>query len=335
MGRIPDPQRIPPAHHVNVNHESTSRLDTPISAVDVPTEATPTLGRAGPSRLTLAAFGATVLIGGSNFVAVKFSNAELAPLYGAAVRFTAAAIIFGLLAWALSVPLPRGRELLGSTIYGLLGFGLAYGLMYYALLEVSIGMAAVIMATLPLFTLVLAVLHGQERLTPAGLIGGSLAIAGIAVMSLRSIGGELPLLHLVAAVGAAAAAAESAVVVKGFPRAHPVTTNAVGMTAGALLLWAGSALASEQWTVPHLARSWAALGWLVIAGSVGLFYLFVYVIGRWTASATAYSLTLMPVVAVTLGALLADEPITPEVVVGAALVVVAVYVGAIQRTTDQ
>jgi drug/metabolite transporter (DMT)-like permease len=335
MGRIPDPQRAQPAHHEDMNHESTSRLDAPVLAGDVPREAMPTVVHAGPSRLTLAAFGATVLIGGSNFVAVKFSNAELAPLYGAAVRFTAAAILFGLLAWALSLPLPRGRALLGSTIYGLLGFGLAYGLMYFALLEVSIGMAAVIMATLPLFTLVLAVLHGQERLTPAGLVGGSLAIAGIAVMSLHSIGGELPLLHLVAAVGAAAAAAESAVVVKGFPRANPVTTNAVGMTAGALLLWAGSVAASEQWTVPHMARSWAALGWLVIAGSVGLFYLFVFVIGRWTASATAYSLTLMPVVAVTLGALLADEPITPEVVVGAALVVVAVYVGAIRRTTDQ
>ena len=73
----------------------------------------------------------------------------------------------------------------------------------------------------------------------------------------------------------------------------------------------------------------------MVAGSVGLFYLIVFVIRRWTASATAYSLTLMPVVAVTLGALLADEPITPEVIVGALLVVVAVYVGAVRRTTDQ
>ena len=151
-------------------------------------------------------------------------------------------------------------------------------------------------------------------------------------MSLRSIGGELSLLHLVAAVCAAAAGAESAVVVKGFPRAHPVTTNAVGMTAERCCSGPAPVLTSEQWTVPHLARTWAALSWLVIAGSVGLFYLFVFVIGRWTASATAYSLTLMPVVAVTLAALLADEPITPEVVVGAALVVVAVYVGAIRRT---
>jgi len=121
--------------------------------------------REGPDRLTLAAFGAAVLIGGSNFVAVKFSNAELAPMYGAAVRFTAAAIVFLLLGWALSLPLPRGRALLGSAVYGALNFGVAYGLLYFALLEISIGMSAVIMATVPLFTLILAVLHGQERFT--------------------------------------------------------------------------------------------------------------------------------------------------------------------------
>jgi drug/metabolite transporter (DMT)-like permease len=286
---------------------------------------------ARPDRLTLVAFGGTVLIGGSNFVAVKFSNAELAPLYGAALRFTAAALLFWLLMWALSQPLPRGRALVGSAIYGLLAFGATYGLLYVALLEVSVGMAAVIMATMPLFTLVLAVVHGQERLTPAGVVGGLLAIAGIAVLSLRSLGGDLPLGYVIAAVGAAVAGAESAVVVKGFPRAHPVTTNAVGMTAGALLLWIASAVASEPWTVPSGASTWTALAWLVIAGSVGLFYLFVFVIGRWTASATAYALTLMPVVAVVFGAILASEPITPEVVAGAALVVLAVYVGAIRR----
>ncbi len=282
------------------------------------------------SRLTIAAFAGTVLIGGSNFVAVRFSNAELAPLFGAAVRFTAAALLFGLIAAALSLPLPRGRALVGSAIYGLLGFGLAYGLLYFALLEVSIGMTAVIMATVPLFTLVLAVVHGQERLSIAGVVGGLLAIAGIGVLSLASLGGELSLLHVIAAVGGAAAAAESGVVVKGFPRGDPVTTNAVGMTAGAVLLWLGSVVLAESWTVPQSGRTWAALAWLVIAGSVGLFYLVLFVIGRWTASATAYSLTLMPIVAVSLGALLAGEPITVEVVVGAALVVLAVYVGAIR-----
>ena len=291
--------------------------------------------RAALDRLTLAAFSATVVIGGSNFVAVKFSNYELAPLYGAAVRFTAAAVVFAALAWALSVPVPRGRAFVGVAIYGMLGFGAAYGLIYFALVEISIGMAAVIMATVPLFTLIFAVLHRQERLTAGGILGGLLAVAGIAVLSLRSLGGEISLLAVLAAVGAAAAAAESSVVVKGFPRAHPVTANAVGMAAGSVLLWLASVVAGERWTVPEQARTWAALSWLVILGSVGLFYLFLFVIGRWTASASVYALTLMPVVAVTLGALLAGEPITPEVVAGAALVVLAVYVGAIRRPTGR
>jgi drug/metabolite transporter (DMT)-like permease len=288
----------------------------------------------GPNRLTLAAFAGAVLIGGSNFVAVKFSNAELAPMFGAAARFTAAALLFWLLVWALALPVPRGRALLGGVVYGALGFGAAYGLLYFALLEVSIGMAAVIMATVPLFTLVFATLHGQESLTARGVVGGLLAIAGIGVLSLDSLGGgTLSWPHVVAAVGGAAAAAESTVVVKGFPRSHPVTTNAVGMAAGALLLWLASLAAAEPWGVPELGRTWVAVSWLVVAGSVGLFYLLLFVIGSWTASATVYCLTLMPVVAVTLGAVLADEPITPETVVGAALVLLAVYVGAIRRPT--
>jgi drug/metabolite transporter (DMT)-like permease len=231
--------------------------------------------------------------------------------------------------------LPRGRALLGSAIYGLLAFGAAYGLLYFALLKVSIGTAAVSIAMVPMFTLLLAVIHGQERLTPAGVVGGFLAVAGIGVLSLGSLDGNLPVLHVIAAVGAAIAAAESAVVVKGFPRAHPVTTNAVGMAAGSLLLWGASAVASEPWTVPDLTRTWAAVAWLVIIGSVGMWYLILFVIGRWSASATAYTGTVMPVVAVALGALLADEPITPEVVIGAALVMLAVYVGALRDPSNR
>jgi len=59
------------------------------------------------------------------------------------------------------------------------------------------------------------------------------------------------------------------------------------------------------------------------------------VIARWTASASVYVLTLMPVVAVALGALLAGEPITSEVIGGTALVLLAVYVGAIRRPRSE
>jgi drug/metabolite transporter (DMT)-like permease len=269
------------------------------------------------------------VIGGANFVAVKFSNEELEPLFGAALRFGAATLLFFAIMRIRRLPMPYGKAALGAVIYGLLGFGLAYGLLYFALVELTAGTTSVIMASVPLITLLLAVLHRQERLSMRGVAGGLLAIAGIAVLSTNSLGGELPLVYVLAAVLGAIAVAESSVVVKGFPRTHPVTTNAVGMAAGTMFLAAASLVFGEQWTLPSGARTWAALAWLVAVGSVGLFLLFLFVVLRWTASATTYALTLMPVVAVTLGIVLADERLRPEVVIGALLVVAAVYVGAL------
>lgn len=282
-----------------------------------------------PDRTTLVAFAATVMIGGTNFIAVKFSNAELAPLYGAALRFAVAAAIFFVIAWIGKMELPRGAALLGASVYGLLSFGVAYAFLYIALLRISAGTTSVVLASVPLMTLALAVLHRQERWTLRKLAGGLLALAGIAALSYRDVGGELPIISLLAAVAGAFAAAESSVVVKGFPKSHPITTNAVGAAVGAAGLFAASAIFREPWIVPQVARTWAVLAWLSVVGSVGLFGAFVFVIKRWTASASAYSITLMPVVTVALGALLADEHITLEVLAGGMLVVSGVYVAAL------
>ena len=288
----------------------------------------------GPDRVTLGAFAGAVAIGGSNFIAVKFSNDELDPLFGAGLRFAAAAVLLVVLVRLQRLTVPRGWELLGPALYGLLGFGVSYGLLYYALQGLSAGTTAVFMATTPLITLVLAVLHRQERFTVRGVVGGVLAVGGLAVISVDSLGGDLRPTYLVAALLGVVAVAESSVLLKGFPQAHPITTNAVGMVAGAALLLGGSLAFGEEWAAPPDAQTWFVLSWLVVPGSIGLFALFVFVIKRWTASATVYALTLMPVVAITLGALLADEDVTLELVAGGALVMAAVYVGALSARRE-
>jgi drug/metabolite transporter (DMT)-like permease len=278
---------------------------------------------------TLPAFGGGVLIGGANFIAVKFSNQELDPLFGAALRFTAAAVLLLLISRVFGYAMPRGRAALGAALYGLLGFGVSYALMYYAVQGLGAGPTSVIAAAVPLATLVLAVLHRQETLHARGVVGGVMALAGISILSLRSLETDLKASYVIAAVLAVLAIAESSVLVKGFPKAHPMSTNAFGMTVGALFLILASLLFGQEWTVPREPKTWASLAWLVLAGSVALFWLFLFVIKRWTASASVYMLSLMPVVAVTLGALIADEKLTLEVVLGGALVLSAVYVGAI------
>ena len=296
------------------------------AAVEPPAKTSPS-----PPRQTLAAFAGAVVIGGTNFIAVKFSNEGLDPTFGAMLRFGLAAAIFFLIAAALRLPLPRGRAAVGALLYGALGFGVSYWALYFALTELTAGTASIVMASVPLLTLVLAVLHRQERFTGRGLIGGLLAIAGIGILSAGSIGGDIRPIYFGAALLGALAAAESSVLVKGYPRAHPITTNAIGMAGGTVLLLVASLVQGEQWALPADGKTWAALVWLVVAGSVGLFALFLFVIVRWTASATVYALTLMPVVAVTLGALLAGEAITIWVVVGGALVIAAVYIAALAQ----
>ncbi|MDQ3983018.1 MAG: EamA family transporter [Actinomycetota bacterium] len=288
-----------------------------------------------PDRSTLAAFAGAVVIGGTNFIAVRFSNEELDPLFGAGIRFVAAALLLFALMRLQRIRMPRSAEAVGPAVYGLLGFGVSYALLYYALVGLTAGTAAVFMAATPLVTLVLAVLHGQERFTARGVAGGVLAVVGILVISLDSLGGDLRPVYLIAALLGVVTVAESSVVVKGLPQTHPVTTNAVGMAAGGLLLVAASLAFREDWVVPERAKTWMVLAWLVVAGSVGLFVLFLFVIARWTASATVYALTLMPVVAVTLGALVADEPVTIELIAGGALVMTAVYVGALSGRTPK
>ena len=282
-----------------------------------------------PSRITLFAFALLVVIGGSNFVAVRFSNRELDPLYGAGLRFGIAALVF--LAWALiaRVRLPRGRQLLITLAYGLLTFTLGYALAYWALQELPAGIGAVVFGATPLLTVLMAALHRLERLTLRGVGAALLAVVGIVILADPG-GGAVPLIRLLAMVGGALAAAESGVLLKLVPPAAPVATNGLAMAVGAfgLLLW--SLLTGDSWVVPGETATWISLLYLAVPGSVGLFALYLFVLSHWTASAASYMAALFPVTAMIGGSLFLDEPITTSGVIGGVIVIGAVYVGALR-----
>jgi len=282
-----------------------------------------------PERLTLIAFIISTILGGNNAIAVRFSNVELPPFFGAGVRFTAAALILFLVVLALRLPLPKGRSLIGALIFGALQFGISYALIYWSLLEVPAGLFQVILALVPLLTFFFAILHRQETFQWRVLAGGLLAVGGIAIIFSGRLVDDVPLLSLLSAILAAACIAESIVLFKTFPKTHPITTNAFAMGTGAVILFVVSGLAQESFGWPSLSATWTAVGYLVIFGSVGTFVLALYVLERWTASATSYSLVLMPIVTVFFASWIADEPITFALLVGGLFVLSGVYVGAL------
>jgi drug/metabolite transporter (DMT)-like permease len=140
----------------------------------------------------------------------------------------------------------------------------------------------------------------------------------------------VPLGSLLAAVASAVCIAQAAVLVRRFPAVHPVTMNAVGMTTGAALLLAGSLLTGEPRLLPQRAATWAAVGYLVVAGSVVVFVLYLLVLRYWAASRAAYAFVLIPFVTVLLSAWLDQEPLGIGLLVGGLLVLAGVYVGALR-----
>src|ERR671920_204648 len=280
--------------------------------------------------LVTAAFAAIAVLVGGNVVGIRFSNRELDPLWGAGLRFALAATVLGAAMAVLRLELPRGRALTGALLFGLLDVGGAFALGYYALVELHAGFGSILLALVPLATLLLAVLQGQERLRVVAVTGTLVALTGVALMSRAPLRDSLPPLSLLAALGSAVCIAQATVLVRRFPPVHPVTMNAVAMTAGAAVLIAGSMLAGESVTVPQRAATWIALGYLVVVGSVVVFVLFLFVLRHWAASRTAYVYVVVPFVTVALSAWLDDEPVGAGLVFGGILVVTGVYVGALR-----
>jgi drug/metabolite transporter (DMT)-like permease len=181
-----------------------------------------------------------------------------------------------------------------------------------------------------LATLLLAVLWRQERLGAAAVIGTLLALAGVAVISYSPLQNNVPLLSVLALVGGAICFAQALVLVRRFPRVHPVTMNAVGMTVGATLLLAAALVADEPIVLPHRLETWAAMAYLVVIGSVVVFLLYLVVLRYWAASRASYGFVIIPFVTLLLSVWLDNEPVGLGLVAGGLLVLAGVYVGALR-----
>ena len=276
-----------------------------------------------------AAFTAMVLIGGTNFVAVRLSDRGLAPLYGAGLRFFAAGALLLLVMAAGRIALPTRAQLRGTLLFGLLGFAASYAFAYLALVWLSPGVAAVVMGSVPLLTLLLASGQGVERFRARGIVGATIAIAGIALMVGIPSRAHVPAGAILLMFGAAFSAAESSVVLKKYPTGYPVATNGVAMAFGGGVLLLLSAVSGEHWSFPTGTATWASLIYLVVLGSIGMFGLFLFTLKRWTASRVSYMFVLTPIVASVIGAIATGEAVTLATVAGGATVLVGVYVGAL------
>ena len=284
-----------------------------------------------PDKVTLAAFAAFILIGGGAVIGVVITYRELAPFWSATLRFTMAAALFWVMVLLRRIAIPRGRALTGAQLFGLLGVGGAFSFFYYGLTKTPVSLVQTIFAVIPLLTLLFATIHHAEPITRRGVVGGLLAVAGIAIAVSGHLfsGASLSAPHLLAIFLAAACFAEAGVLIKLFPHPHPYATNAVAMTVGAVIVAVISLFMGDTWALPTLPVTWLALAFLV-AAVAGNFLLYLFILDRWTASGASFSFVLTPFVTMVLAAVILDEAISPLFLLGAVVVILGVYIGALR-----
>ncbi len=250
-----------------------------------------------------------MVIAAANLVAVRFTTSEIPPFFGAAFRFGVAGVVLICAGLVARLPNPTRRELIGTLLYGLLAFGGAMALGYWALQELPAAIGGTIIATVPVITILLARVQGLETFQWRGLAGGLLTVAGIWFLVSDSGAGNVPLGSGLAMVGGAVCMAEAGIVVKKFPPCHPVVFNGLAMGAGALVLLGVSLSAGEQWAMPSSGDIWLAMAFMILAGSIALFGLYLFVLKSWTASAASFQFVLIPLATALLGFWILDEPV--------------------------
>lgn len=285
---------------------------------------------ANPERVTLAAFLLAVCLGGIGPVFIRVMLREVPPMWGGFIRFSGAALLVaGIVRWR-RIPLPRGRALLGTLLFGALGMGLSTILIYRGLVDTPAGVSQVILALVPLETFLLAVAVRIERFRLAGLLGAAIAVAGVAIVFGDQISANVPLAGLVSLLAAGLSISATTVVLKWFPASHPLAGAAIALPIGSMMFLVASLALGETRSLPYSAAGWFAFTWLLFVGTLGVMTLFLFVISRLSASVASYQFLLMPLVTVAASALIAGETISAAFAMGAGVVLLGVYVGIIR-----
>jgi drug/metabolite transporter (DMT)-like permease len=285
-----------------------------------------------PTWKILLAFATIYFVWGSTFLAIRIGVLSVPPLLFAALRFTIAGLV--LYGWVRlkGVDRPSAREWLRLSLLGVLIFLVDYGCLFWAEQRVPSGIAAVVLATIPVFlTLLDIAVLGTHRLTLRLAAALAIGVAGVGIlMSNRFSLGEAPVDRSGAAALLIAAFTWSIATILTRKIQLPSSKSmsaAAQMVIGGLALFLAAGVTGEIANF-HLAevpmRAWIALFYLITAGSIAGFTAYLWLLHYETPTKVGTYAYVNPVVAVALGYLLGGERIGLRTLLGTLLVILSV-----------
>ena len=275
-----------------------------------------------------SALGAVYVIWGSTYLAIAIAVQTLPPLFSAGLRFCLAGLVLlGFIAARHGLRVGRD-ELRAAAIVGLLLIVGGNGFVVLAERTVPSGLTALIIASVPLWIVIFRRVAG-DRIHVSTFIGVAVGFAGVAFLVVpRGSSGAIDaggLLMLLVATISWALGTFLAPRLR-MPRDSLLSTGIQQLTGGIVLVVFGAAMGELAHLEPSTwsARSLLAMAYLVVFGSLVAFTAYSWLLQHAPVSLVSTYAYVNPVVAVLLGALILAEPVTPSIVLGAAIIVAAV-----------
>ena len=278
-------------------------------------------------------YAACVLVWSSTWVVIAVGLEDIAPFFGAGIRFALAGL--GVLGAAAVLRRPLGTDWVLAATIGVLPFATTYGLIYWAEQYVTSGLTAVLFGVLPLYVALLAgVFLPAEPLRPRLLAGVAIAIGGMVVAFWQSLDLGIALAESEYAALAAAAVVLSPIasavgnvaIKKRGAKLDPLVMNGWAMLGGGLLLLAVSAPIEDWGATVWSLQSIGSIVYLAVLGTGFTFVTLTVLIRELPTVTVSFISMIIPFGALALGALIRDEVVTVLAVAGALLVVAGIGV---------
>jgi len=282
----------------------------------------------------LVAFAILYFVWGSTFLAIRVGVREVPPFLLAGMRFLIAGVALFLWMRFKGTPAPSLREWSSASLLAILIFVFDYGLLFWAEKRVPSGIAAVMMAMIPVFMALSEIfILRTQRLTARLAFALLVGIAGVAVLVSRSLSfGEAPIetSGAIALLVASLSWSVASALTRKLPLPSAKTmSSSIQMLAGGVFLALAAARLGEfrGFDVQAVSRAaWFSLAYLIVAGSIIAFTAYVWLIHHESPTKVGTYAYVNPVVAVLIGYFLGGEAIGPRTILGAVLVLVSVIV---------
>jgi drug/metabolite transporter (DMT)-like permease len=273
--------------------------------------------------LIVIALFCTYFFWGSTYLAIRFGIESFPPFLMAGMRFALAGSILYITMRSLGAPNPTKQQWLGATAVGILLPAFGNGTVCYVQQTVSSSVAALSIATAPIWMAIFSSIWGH-RITNKEWLGIAIGLAGIVLLNVGgSLHGELASALLL--IFAAASWSFGSVWSKHLDLPSGIMASAAQMLAGGVVLLCASAFQGESWPQHISTKSWGAMLFLVVLGSIVTYSAYQYLLKTVRPLVASSNTFVNPVVAFVVGIWFANEHINVNEYIALAIILVGVF----------